>query len=57
MIHRPRRVNTPELVATAGYPLAAGATLTLGSTGGQPHDLYGVVASGSTTVAFMFPAS
>jgi len=43
--------------ATAGYPLAENATLTLGSTGGNPHDLYGITASSTAGVAFIFPSS
>jgi hypothetical protein len=43
--------------ATAGYPLAASATLSLGSTGGAPHDLWGITASSSSNVAYIFPAS
>lgn len=43
--------------ATAGFPRAENASLTLASTGGQPHDLYAVVASGTGSLAYIFPAS
>lgn len=43
--------------ATAEFPLAQSASLTLASTGGQPHDLYAIVASGTGSLAYIFPAA
>ena len=43
------------VTATTGPTLAAGASLLL-PTSGPAHDLYGIVASGSTTVTYTFPA-
>jgi hypothetical protein len=42
--------------ATAGVPLAAGASMTVPSVGGLTHALFAVTASTSSTVAFLFPA-
>jgi hypothetical protein len=41
--------------ATAGPSLAAGSSLLL-PTAGPAHGLYGVTASGTATVSYIFPA-
>jgi hypothetical protein len=51
--------NVAASGADAGISVAAGATLTIPGVRGGPlftPDLYGVVETGSTTVAFLAPA-
>jgi hypothetical protein len=40
---------------STGVKLAAGATLTVPSTGSAGHSLYGIVATGTVNVAFLHP--
>jgi hypothetical protein len=48
-------IGGPGVTATAGFPMTAGQTLTIPSAAGVVHDLYGIVATTSTTVAYLFP--
>ena len=41
--------------ATAGISVAANATVTVPTVGDSPHDLYGIVASTTANVAYLFP--
>jgi hypothetical protein len=41
--------------STVGISVAAGATVNVPTTGGTPHDLYGVVATGTAAVTYLFP--
>jgi hypothetical protein len=41
--------------ATAGPQIAANGTLTVPTTGAEPLALYGVVASSTANVSFLFP--
>lgn len=45
----------PSVTATTGVSVPAGAPVRLPSVGGLPHTLYAVVASGTSTVTFLFP--
>jgi hypothetical protein len=49
---------TADQNATGGFPVVAGATVTIPSVGGTTHDLYGITASpGSAKVSFIQPTS
>jgi hypothetical protein len=41
--------------ATAGVQLAAGASLTIPTTGAEPLSLYGIVATATQNVSYIFP--
>jgi hypothetical protein len=41
--------------ATAGIQIAASATMTIPTTGAEPLALYGIVASGTANVSYLFP--
>lgn len=41
--------------ATTGISLAAGATLSVPSVGGLTHNVYATVASGTSTVVYLYP--
>lgn len=47
--------NVTATGATAGPSLAAGATVILPTASGA-HDLYGITASGTATVSYIYPA-
>lgn len=46
---------TANTASTGGFPVAAGATVTVPTTGAEPLSLYGIVASGTANVAYLFP--
>jgi len=46
---------TADATATGGMQVAAGATVTVPTTGAESLELYGIVASGTADVAFLFP--
>jgi hypothetical protein len=41
--------------ANAGVQIAAGATLTVPTTGAEPLSLYGIVATATQNVSYLFP--
>jgi hypothetical protein len=41
--------------ATAGPQIAASGTLTIPTTGAEPLSLYGIVATGTANVSYLFP--
>jgi hypothetical protein len=41
------------VTTTTGLPVAAGATVTVPTTGAQPLELFGVVASSTATVSYL----
>jgi hypothetical protein len=41
--------------ATAGVQIAAGSSLTVPTTGAEPLALYGIVATGTQNVSFIYP--
>jgi hypothetical protein len=51
----------PSVVATAGasqgYPLTAGTSVNIPASGSLDNSLYAIVASGSSTVNFLYAAS
>ena len=47
--------NVTSSGATAGVQLATGATLTIPTTGAEPLTLYGVVATATQNVSYIFP--
>jgi hypothetical protein len=46
---------TAGATATGGLQVPANATVTVPTTGAEPLALYGIVASGTANVAFLFP--
>lgn len=46
---------TPDQTSTGGIALAAGVTLMVPTVGNQLAGLYGVVASGTANVAYLYP--
>lgn len=45
------------VTTTTGFPVAANATVTVPTVGNYPRNLYGVVASGTASVAFLVPTN
>jgi hypothetical protein len=45
----------PSVTATTGVSIPATTLVHIPSTGGYVHDLYAIVATGSSTVTYLFP--
>ena len=45
----------PSVTSTTGFPVAAGATVTVPNSDDEARDLYAVIASGTANVAFIHP--
>ena len=45
----------PTVTATTGYPLPAGAPITIPPGDGVPRDLYAITAASNTTIAYLQP--
>lgn len=48
-------VGGAAVTTTTGFPIAAGATQVIPTTGAEGLALYGVVATGSANVAYIYP--
>jgi hypothetical protein len=46
---------TANTASTGGFPVAAGATVTIPTTGAEHLPLHGIVASGTANVGYLFP--
>lgn len=50
-------LGNASVTTTTGFPVAANATVTVPTVGNYPRNLYGVVASGTASVAFLTPTN
>lgn len=46
---------TANTASTGGYPVAANASVTVPTTGSTSEALYGIVASSTANVAYLYP--
>jgi len=48
--------GTSSVTTSTGYPLAATTAVTIPTTGAETLQLYGITASSTATVSFIFPS-